>query len=76
MTDRTLDLLVSPVKPDAVEHLDVPHTRPEDRPLIDLVGGTIVDDAGLDIVEWFGGRLHEALMRHAVDASSPAKGSR
>jgi hypothetical protein len=76
MTEWTLDLLVSPVERDDVESLEVPDARPLSHPFIDLVGGTLVDDAELDAVEWFGDRVNEAPIRHAVDVSSSGDGSR
>ena len=44
-------------------------------PYADLFGGTLVDDAELDVVEWFGDRFNEAPIRHPVDVSSRGDGS-
>ena len=73
MTEWTLDSLASPVDLDGTESLDVPDARPDRHPFDDLVAGKIVDDAELDVLEWFGDRLHEAPIRHAVDVSSRGK---
>jgi hypothetical protein len=75
MTEWTLDLLVSAVEPDDGQSPEGPHARPDNDPLIDLIGATFVDDAELDVVEWFGDRLNEAPIGRAVDVSLRGAGS-
>jgi len=75
VTEWMLDLLVSPVEPDDPDSPEAPRARPDDDPFRDLIGATLVDDAELDVVEWFGDRFNEAPIWHPVDVSPRGEGS-
>jgi len=47
----------------------------EGDPFGDLMGASLVDDAELDVVEWFGDRFNEAPIWHPVDVSPRGEGS-